>query len=412
MFRTPRISNRKATIPLLGMCLQLWSSADAQNFTTQVGSTDPLILIDLVPLGDGLSFGPGPGLKGGMAYGVGVETVYDSNLFLSEDDPESELSTSLSPWLSYKTDPEGGARFSLTANYHPVLNAYINNSDLNSVDQSGDISMRLEGAKTAITAYLRLTEVSGTDRLTGQFVNGTLWNSGVAASYQVAPRTSVSTSWAAAMSDYGTSSLVGANIYTGQIGGYWAATERFSFGPGVRYIYTESDNTGSRDAWALYMQAQYRVGERIQIIGSLGFEYAQSSRDNEESTLGLTGNFTANYAISDLWGWTSSIVYVTVPSPTDTNYVVNNLSITTGLDRNLLRATVGVGVDLNISYYESVGTVATNLGNEESVGTYISYRRKLFSERLDFESRIRYATNNGQVDWNQVQVMAGLDIQF
>lgn len=409
---TTRISTRKAHPAFFGLCVLLSLPAKAQDFTTQVGSPDSLSLLNLVPLGADLSFGAGPGLKGGVAYGLGLQTVYDTNLFLSDNNPESELSTSLMPWIGYTTDPEGGAKASILVNYHPVVRTYINNPDLNSVDQSGEVSATVTGAKTIITAYTRLSEVSGTDRLTGQFVNGSLLSSGLAASYQVAPRTSLSGSLTAAVSDYGSSSLIGAQIYTVQVGGYWAATERFSYGPAVRYTNTQSDNTGTRDAWALYMQAQYKVGERIQIVGALGLEYAQSSRDSENSTVGLTGNLTAYYAISELWGWKNSIQYVTVPSPTDTNYVVNNLLVSTGLDRQLWRATLGSGLDVNFSNYEGVGTVGTKLSNENNVSAYLSYRRRFFLERLNFESKLRYAVNHGQVDWNQFQVFAGLDVQF
>jgi hypothetical protein len=300
----------------------------------------------------------------------------------------------------------------IKANYSPVGRAYVNNPDLNSIDQTGDVSITLTGAKTFLSAYTRYNQISGTDRITGQFVNGSLFTSGVTGSYQIAPRTSLSGSLTAAMSDYGSSSLVGADIYTALIGGYWSATERFSFGPALRYIYSSSDNTGSRDAWALYMQAQFRAGERTQIVGALGLEYAKSSRDEGGSTVGLTGNLTAYYAINELWVWRSTIQYVTVPSPSDTNYVVNNLLIATGLDRQLLRGTLGGGLEFNFSNYEGVGVVGTKLSNENNLGTYLSYRRRFFLERLNFESKIRYATNSGQVDWNQVQVMAGVDMQF
>ena len=414
MTDTPQKQTRRAPIALVGICAALTSSVNAQDFTTQIGNPDSLSLISLVPLGEDLSFGSssGPGLKGGFAYGLGLEAVYDSNLFLSEDDPESELSTALSPWLAYTTDPEGGANVAIKVNYNPVVRTYINNSDLNSVDQSGDVSVTVTGAKTVITAYTRLNEISGNDRLTGQFVNGALFSSGLAASYQVASRTSLSGSLTSAISDYGSSSLVGASIYTLQFGGYWAATERFSYGPAIRYTYSESDNTGSQDAWALFMQAQYQAGERVQIVGALGLNYMNSSRDQENSTIGLTGNLSAYYAINELWTWRNLIQYVTVPSPTDTNYVVNNLLVATGLDRLLTIGTVGSGLEWNFSNYEGVGKVNTQLSNENNLSAYLSYRRKFFLDRLDFESKIRYSANDGQVDWNQLQVFAGVDVQF
>jgi hypothetical protein len=412
MFRSPRTSDRKAASALLFASVLLCPSAKAQDFTTQVGNSDPLGLTDLVPLGEALSFGAGPGLKGGFAYGLGVEMIYDSNLFLRENTPESELSTNLRPWLSYTTDPEGGAKWSIDANYNPTVRDYLNNSDLNAFDQSADIALRYVGSKASLTAYSRISELTGTDRLTGKFVTGTLLNNGIQAGYQIAPRTSLLASCSAAISDYGTSSLVGANIYSTQIGAYWAATERLSFGPGIRYNLAESDNTGSRDAWALYMQTQYRVGERILVLGSLGLEYAKSSRDGQNSTLGLTGNLSASYAISQRWALRGLVQYVTIPSPTDTNYVINNLLISTGLDRSLLRATVGGGIDLNFSNYEGVGVVGSSVQDENSVSTYLSYRRKLFSESLDFQSKLSYSFNSGQVDWKQLQVFTGLEVQF
>ncbi len=407
-----RNAARSSTIALLGLSIPFWTVVTAQDFTTQVGNLDPLNLSNLVAVGDPLVFGNGPGLKGGVAYGLGLETVYDSNLFLKEKDTESDLALNFLPWFAYNTDPEGGAAVSIGVTYHPVARAYLNNSDLNGFDQSADITAKIVGAKTVLDIYSRFSEISGTDRLTGEFVTGALFNTGIQGSYQVAPRTSVNGSFSAAISDYGTSSLVGANIYAASFGSYWSASERFSFGPAIRYAIAESSNTGTRDAWALYMQAKYLAGQRIQIQASLGVEYSKSSRDGDSTTFGLTGNLNASYAINELWTWRNSIQYITVPAPTDTNYVVNNLLISTGLDRAFLRANVGMGLDYNLSLYEGVGPVGTELGNENNISTYLTYRRKFFLERLDFESKLRYSVNDGQVNWEQVQIYAGVDVQF
>lgn len=404
--------NKAATV-LYYTCAALpLMQAGAQNITTQVGGRDPAGLIGSLPVPEGLDFGLTEGVKGGFVYGVALDSIYDSNLFLTEDNEKSEFSTNIAPRFSYMTDPEGGARVTLTANYLPVFRTYWHNSDLNEVDQSGDIAIRVEGAKTVLSAYMNYNELSGTDRLTGQFINGSLFTAGVQGAYQLAPRTSLFASWKAAMSDYGTSALAGSDIYTTEVGSYWAATERFSFGPSVRYTLAESDNTGSRDAWALLMQAKYKVGERINLMGSLGLEYAKSSRDDEDSTAGLTGDLRATYALSERWMWSNVIEYVTVPSPSETNYVINNLMIATELNRQLLRATVGFGIDANMSDYETVGTVALPLDSEDNLGVYVTYRRKFFLERVDFDSKIRYSVNDGQQDWSQLQISAGLEVRF
>ncbi|MEO8615314.1 MAG: hypothetical protein ABI600_09250, partial [Luteolibacter sp.] len=296
--------------------------------------------------------------------------------------------------------------------YRPIVRAYLHNSDLNGVDQTGDVALRIEGSKTLIKAFARYTELSGTDRLSGTFVSGSLINLGVQGSYQIAPRTSLVGILSGAMSNYTTNSVVGSNIYTSEFGAYWAATERLSFGPALRYSITESDNISTRDSWALMMQAQYLVGERIRFMGSLGLEYAANSEGNQQSTLGLTGKLSASYAINERWSWSNDVDYVTVPSPTETGYVINNLAVTTALTRQLLRATADVGLEYNLSNYESVNTVSTNLANENNLSVYLGYERKLFAERVTFLSRVSYTLNNGQKDWSQLQISAGLAAAF
>ena len=410
---SPRISKKWAgPSACLGLFVHLSCIAEAQNFSLLVTNPDPLGLGNIVPGGEKLDFGLTDGIKGDFGYGIGVHSVFDSNFFLEDNGAKSELVTNFSPWLSYQSDPEGGAPFSFAANYLPTYRMYDHNPDLNGLDNTGDISLRLEGAKTLITAYARYTEVSGTDRLTGGFVSGSLITAGVQASHQVAPRTFVSGLWSVAMSDYGSSTSVGSDIYTAQLGGYWAATERLSFGPSLRYILTESDNIGSREAWSLSMQARYRVGERIRLQGSLGLERATSSGEDQTSTIGLTGELSADYGFNERWAWFTAIRYATVPSPTEAGYVVNNLQISSGLDHHFLRSTVGVGVDYNLSSYESVGATAVELSDENNLSLYISYRRNILSERVAFDSKLRYTMNDGIKDWDQIQLTAGVLVTF
>lgn len=413
MFRSPRTVMSKAATVLCYTCAALpLMRAGAQNITTLVGGRDPAGLIGILPVPADLDFGLTEGMKGGFVYGLALDSVYDSNLFLTEDNTKSEFTTNIAPRIGYFSDPEGGAKVTLTANYLPVFHSYWHNSDLNEFDQSGEVAIRVEGAKTVLSAYVNYNELSGTDRLTGEFVNGSLFTAGVQGAYQLAPRTSLFASTKVAMSDYGTSTLAGSDIYTTEVGAYWAATERFSFGPSIRYNLAKSDTVGSRDAWALLMQAKYKVGERINLMGSLGLEYAKSSRDDEDSTVGLTGDLEATYALSSKWVWANSIEYVTVPSPNEANYVINNLLIATQLNRQLLRGTVGFGIDFNMSDYESVGTTTIPLDSEDNVGAYVTYRRKFFLDRVDFDSKIRYAVNDGNEDWEQLQISAGLEVRF
>jgi hypothetical protein len=272
--------------------------------------------------------------------------------------------------------------------------------------------MTVKGAKTVISAHVNYGQSSGTDQIIGEFVNESLFSAGIDGSYQIAPRTSLSASLTASMSDYDSDSIEGSEIYTAYIGGYWSATERFSVGPAIRYATTKSDNTGTRDSWEFLMQTQYRLREKIQLAASLGVEYSTNSREEGDGSIGMTGSLNASYAISEKLGWVGSIRYITVPSPSDVDYVVNNLMISTALNRQLLAGSVGLGLDLNFANYEQVGSVSTILEDDNSMSMFLSYDRQFFLERLNFNSRILYAINSGQEDWSQVQVSIGLGVQF
>jgi hypothetical protein len=263
-----------------------------------------------------------------------------------------------------------------------------------------------------ISAHVNYDQNSGTDQIIGEFVNESLFSAGIDGSYQIAPRTSLSASLTASMSDYDNDSIEGSEIYTAYIGGYWSATERFSVGPAIRYVTTKSDNTGTRDSWEFLVQTQYRLREKIQLAASLGVEYSTNSRDEGDGSIGMTGSLVGSYAISEKLEWVGSIRYITVPSPSDVDYVINNLMISTALNRQLLRGAVSLGIDLNLANYEQVGSVSTTLEDDNTMGAFLSYNRQLFLERLNFYSKILYVINSGQEDWSQVQVSIGLGIQF
>lgn len=416
MFDSPRIfSNKLASawaIATIGMCVPIDCSLRAASFASRIADSETVGINAISPIGEVFESPTGRGFKGGFEYGLGVDSVYDSNFFLTENDPDSELGVNFTPWMGYGTDPEGGADVSFTANYRPVIRTYMENPDFNEVDHSGGVSMRIKGSKTVISAHVNYAQSSGADRIIGEFVNESMFSAGIEGSYQIAPRTSLSASVTAAISDYDNNSIVGSDIYTAYIGGHWSATERISVGPAIRHVTSKSDNTGTRDSSQFLMQCQYRLREKIRLSASLGVEYATNSRDDGNGSAGLTGSLAASYAISEKLGWVTSIRYVTVPSPSEVDYVINHLMISTALTRQLLRGSIGLGLDLNTANYEQVGAASTTLEDDNSMGVFLSYQRNFLRDRLDFQSRIYYVSNNGQEDWSQVQVSIGLGIQF
>jgi hypothetical protein len=394
------------TVAILLGIAGLAAPSHAQDFSLRVSDGDRVLTDSLLPaetLGN---------VKGGFYLGVDGSVTYDSNFFLDEDFTQSELTTSIAPWVVYRTDPEGGAEFSVDARYSPVFRTYLENSDLTGVDQTGSISLKYAGARTKVTVYADYAEVSMADRIAGGFIQGSIFSYGVNGSYQLAPRTSLLASWSASMSDYDSGGRTGADVYTSEIAGLWDATERLRFGPALRHSLTESDSTGERDAIAVLIKTRYQWGEKIMLAASGGVDFAKNSRLGGGRESGLTGAFSADYKLSDRWTVRGAMRYATVPSPNNLNLLVNDLSFNAAIIRFFGSSSLEFGFGFGSSEYEEVGAVVANRQDDEYLTTYLAYRRKLFAERATFDASIRCSTNDGQKDWSQWQLATGLSVEF
>jgi hypothetical protein len=417
MLQTPSPPPRKIWTTALATMAAMCGTSLAENFTMMVTNPDPLGISAFVPSEKEIELGLEGKLKGAFNYGLGLQSIYDSNFFQTESNEESELSLFLNPSVFYTSDPEGGATYSLTASYTPTVRCYLNNSDLNGMDQSGSLNFTYRGGKTQFDAFGRYSQVTGTDLLTGEFVEGTIATAGMRVTRQIAPRTSLAAGLSYAQSDYGSSDSVGSTVYTANLDGIWQATERLGFGPSLRYTASESDNIdGTRNAFALMISARYRMGERLWFSASLGPEYSMvsGSDSDDNGNLSLTGNLAARYAINDLWTWTNSIDSGAAPSPNQQDFVINNVSVTSSLQRKLLRGWLSGGLDYNFSSYQEVGAAPGDgsNSNENNLSVFLGYGRNLFSERVAFNSELRYAVNDGDTDWSQIQVTLGLSVAF
>ena len=429
MFAIPGFSHCKTVVYGAAVFVQATSELSAQNFTGRSASLNPFGVNGPLPFGkipNFANFGGGLELKGGFSFGAGFSSTYNSNVLISENDPESDVTLSLSPTLSYTSDPEGGAPMVISAAYSPSASASLSNSDYNSFDQSGTVSMIVSGARTTISAFAGISQDSGADSLAVSqgFFTGTAVSLGLQGSYQLAPRTSVSAGWSSSITDYGESagnsgsagvSAVGFNGHSLNVGASWAATERLSFGPSLSYSTSSSDATVDFSTWGFSMVGNYQVSEKIQVAASMGIQYSDYSQEGESGGLSPTGSLNASYQINELWSWGGSIQSSLTPSPTGTNYAINGWSLSSSLSRQLLIGSIGIGVNMDFSNFESVGAPGALPENQEAqqnLGLSLNYSRPLFGDRVGFSSSILYRVNYGDVEWSQVELTVGLTMAF
>lgn len=424
-----RFSKPNAAVYAAVVFVQAASGLNAQNFTARSANLNPFGVNGPLPFGKLSEFGDlggGLGLKGGFSSAIGLSSVYDSNILLSENDPESDVTLSASPTLSYTSDPEGGAMMVLSAVYAPSASASLNNSDYNSFDQLGSFSMVVSGARTTISAFVGISQNSGADSLAASqgFFTGTAISLGLQGSYQLAPRTSLSGGWSSSITDYGESagdtgsagsSAVGFGSHSFNVGASWAATERLSFGPSLSYSTSSSDATEDFSTWGFSMVGSYMVSEKIQVSASMGIQYSDYSEEGESGGLSPTGSLNASYQINELWSFSSSIQSALTPSPTGTNYALNGWSISSGLSRQLLIGSVQIELNMDFSNFDSVGPPGTAPENQEAqqnIALSLGYSRPLFRDRVGFSSSVVHTVNYGDVEWSQFQLNASLNMAF
>ena len=348
-------------------------------------------------------------IKGGMNLALQVGAIYDSNFFLDEANAESETSFYASPLIEYISDPEGGAKSSFAVSYRPSFTAYNENSEYNDVDHVGEVRWTIRGSRTELTLYCRYDELSGTDRLSGEFVNGSLFTGGMRLERRLASRTIGYLGASSAISDYSQSDLQGAQVDSVFLGGLWEATSRTAYGSTVRYSHISGDGVPDVDAWALLLEARHMVSDRINLSASVGPEYA---KDGDADRLGVTGFLKGTYNFAERWSWVNSIRHALVPTSSSVNQLVDDLAVSTTLQRSLERGSIGGGLEYRFSEFLNIGRGADIRGTEQNLAFVLSWSRPLFTDRLALDTSARYAFNSGRSDWEQFLFALALRSSF
>jgi hypothetical protein len=394
-------------LPILMIAVMAQSGARAAEISTRIAdptewSTGGGMLEQMVPTE--------LKIKGGMNLALQVGATYDSNFFLDETNAESETSFYASPLIEYISDPEGGAKSSFAVSYRPSFRAYNENSEYNDVDHVGEVSWTIRGSRTELTLYSRYDELSGTDRLSGEFVNGSLFTGGMRLERRLASRTIGYLGASSAISDYSQSDLQGAQVDSLFLGGLWEASSRTAYGSTIRYSHISGDGVPDTDAWALLFEARHTVGSRINLSASIGPEYAQE--DGNQDRLSMTGFLKGTYNFAERWAWINSIRHALVPTSSSVNQLVDDLVVSTTLQRSLERGSIGGGLEYRYSEFVNIGRDADLRNDEQNLAFVLSWSRPLFTDRLALDTSARYAFNSGRSDWEQFLFALALRSSF
>ena len=346
----------------------------------------------------------------GFLYGLSATGIYDSNLFITEGDEESDFSVAVAPWLLYNSAPPGGAHYIFTARYAPFARAYLDHSDLNTVDHFGSASLSYQGAKVHLGSGVSYARFTQPDRYVGGIVESTSLGVSVNGRYELSQKTSLEATWQANLTDYQSARFSSSDIYNLQVTGYWKATPLLRVGPSLRYSETESVNIGNRQALAFLLSLGYDLPGKIDLTAQGGVESEDYERSGSE--VGLTGSLGANYAYDALWSFQVSLNYGTVPSPSERNYSIDDLGFRASVTRRLSNGSLTAGAGANLSSYNAVGPVSARRGEESHYGFFLRHRLQLFGDDVSLETSLRFSQNSGLQGWSRLLLSTGARYTF
>lgn len=393
----------------------------------------------------------------GWRVGLGVQALYDSNVFLDSRNEREDLKLTASPTFEYRSAPDGVPGL-VTARYTPHFRYYVDNDELSTIDHSLLTTLSYTGSRGSMGAEVNAGRYSRTDRFVGGLSESTRINGDLFFEQQMGSRSilrgSVMGSYVEDEARGASSAILGdpeTERLTGQVSGLWQATNKTRFGPTIRYTSQASSLSGNhrsvsflglvehspRDEFDLSLSLgiervieaslgrpeetdvtgsftmDYQMNDRLKLGADLG--YASVGRGNRISRNGgggqrFTGDVDLTYEPNPDWRFQLAATLDSFPSADQANTSVNNTSYSASVIRQLPDGSLGLTGRMGIAEFDSVGPAAR--GDSDYYSVALKYIRRIGRQgRLN--ASLLWSENSGSgLDWERIQAAIGVDWDF
>lgn len=196
---------------------------------------------------------------------------YDNNIYLTDDNEESDVIFSISPILSFATAEPGTAASIFSFNYTPTARFYVDNSERDTVDHSLRLKFDQRLAKTQIGFELGYDKTSGSDRFVSGTIDRDAFHSAVSVSHILSGKTRLDFGAFYDIDDFDNSDLFDRKSYGGDIAVLYQATGKIALGPYFGYGRTTL-NSGNVDQeyYEFGLRSEYEVSGKTAVSASIG----------------------------------------------------------------------------------------------------------------------------------------------
>ncbi len=407
----------------------------------------------------------------GWTFGVRLIESYTSNLQLGNQNNDATLFTQISPSFSYRSAPDGEARFILAASYTPTVSFYHSGSEGTTYDHDFQTSLTYEGEKLVLGFSGAYSLINAPNRFTGAFTRSINRSLELDASYSISEKTTLYSNleYQTRETNVGNQqagndpdgnpplNLQDSDVLSYTLSALWDVSPKLQFGPGFRYANSKS-GVGTSRSIALTGDVRYSYSDKTRITASLGLE--ESSFPGSSDEISPTGSIRVDYRPSPVLTWRGEVRYESIPltqglgnlidggdglggsgdggqqfnavigfnyRPGSTWSFNGNLSRRTAPsfigEGNIIDTSISLGANRVIGRGSLGFSVAQSFTDSEGGGMFvqddqeftqlsINYRHPSILENLSFESQLSYSKSTGGISFDQTSASIGLGYQF
>jgi hypothetical protein len=220
--------------------------------------------------------------RDGWDLGAVISAAYDDNIFLSAEDPESDLVFRAAPKIAYaKGDEEEGEGGFVNAGYVPTLVIYASNGDENRVDHQAFAVAGWRGKVTRLTYTGAIRKLGDATPETGSPVDRIEFGNEIRAAWL--PREKVALEVAAGnrQSDYDDSSLNDSSETYGEVAVRYIYSPKTQLGIVYRIGRLKVDRSDDQDVHQLAADVSWEPRRKIRLDIKAGAEHRDTGGGSE-----------------------------------------------------------------------------------------------------------------------------------
>ncbi|WP_035614050.1 outer membrane beta-barrel protein [Haloferula sp. BvORR071] len=333
--------------------------------------------------------------------------VYDSNFFQTSSNEEDEVTFTISPTLSFRTE---GTRFKVIGQAALNYNTYFENSDFNGLGYQFSLEAQYSGAALTATASIDSSKEQGVNRYYGGlFVETLNMGAHLGASYRVGPRTTIDGGVSYSWSDPDQGNLSTSENLNFDLSAMWQATPLIRIGPGVSWRLEKGSNQADRETIGPMLRAQYQLSNRISFDGRVGLDFVDYQGGTGGSDTDFSCSLGMAYRWSEIWGMNLTVYHGTTADGSAlgsaTGSYRETTSVTVGYNRRIMRALW----DIDMTYSMDDSTSPNGLfgpGSTDYFSIHTSLGMPIFANRANASIFYSWSQESGNAlrDWSGHQL--------